>query len=428
MTIDTRARRASRAVRKTDVPAADFGAFLRHAAAARRRRRIAVASLVIAALLGIVLPLSGVYQDYRKIAPTQRGRDRVQVTPTPPPAQSRSQGLGTGTGARPQQSKSSAPTTETQTDAQPAAAAGRIFYASSEGGAADSIWVMKADGSDRRQLAQGIKPDPSPDGRRVAFVRDPEECYADPTAGKADCAEIWVMNDDGSGQRRLGLGDSPDWSPDGGRIAFTKWRESPNGDVHIMNADGSGVRKLARGETTAGMRPRWSPDGRWIALTSPPEGDYGCSGIYITEVDGPGERWLPKPGCYIGTPNWSPDGKQIAFFSSRGNNTLDIGIYVASSDGSNVRRLTSPWNGDEPHHEISPSWSPDGKRIAYTFDADGDQGLYGPAFTYCRAIGPGGSWTDCRPPGPMPGDVYMMDADGADSTRLTPGHYPEFSS
>ena len=92
-------------------------------------------------------------------------------------------------------------------------------------------------------LADDSMPDFTPDGRRIVF-----------TSNRDQQAEIYVMNADGSGQRRLTRRPGDDWapdvSPDGTRIAFTQLP----GTLWTMNADGSGLRKLTRG-VDADWRP-----------------------------------------------------------------------------------------------------------------------------------------------------------------------------
>ena len=73
------------------------------------------------------------------------------------------------------------------------------------------------------------------------------------------------------------------------------------------------------------------------------------------------------------SPSWSPDGRQIAFlsYSDRDGN----GIYVMDSDGSNPRNLTkSVAEGYYPFY--SPLWSLDGRQIAFVFEHDGNREIY----------------------------------------------------
>lgn len=95
----------------------------------------------------------------------------------------------------------------------------------------------------------------SPDGRFIVHRRQ-----------RGETSQIWVMRADGSDDRNLSGDFSPDgwpaWSADGKQIAFS--RRVANGfQIFVMNADGSGVRQLtdAPGEFT---NPRWSPDGKRI--------------------------------------------------------------------------------------------------------------------------------------------------------------------
>jgi Tol biopolymer transport system component len=92
------------------------------------------------------------------------------------------------------------------------------------------------------------------------------------------------------------LGDDgmPDFSPNGRRIAFTSNRDR-NGEIYVMNADGSGQKRLTRTRADDFM-PRFSPDGRQLAFISLPET------IVVMRADGSGRRALT-----VGTdPDWRP--------------------------------------------------------------------------------------------------------------------------
>jgi TolB protein len=86
--------------------------------------------------------------------------------------------------------------------------------------------------------------------------------------------EIYVVNADGSGLRRLTRmrwsDEFPSWSPDGRMIAFASDRPSGGGVIYVMNADGSDLRTL-NGRSASDAA--WSPDGRTIALTQH-DGDF----------------------------------------------------------------------------------------------------------------------------------------------------------
>ncbi len=176
--------------------------------------------------------------------------------------------------------------------------------------------------------------------------------------------DVWTIDADGTDLTRLthspGFEFDPSWSPDGTRIAFRSER-SGESEIWVMHADGSGQHRLARG-----LSPAWSPDGSRIAYASPgdqpcpPGRGPRCSGLSIMNADGSGQHRVPNTdgGEY---PSWSPDGKRIAFNS---NLTGDHVMYIAQADGSKVVDLSGVGEGWQV------DWSPDGRFILFTSHRD----------------------------------------------------------
>ena len=238
---------------------------------------------------------------------------------------------------------------------------------------------------------------------------------------------------------------SPTWSPDGRRIAFRhhRWDDSGVGttEVYVMNADGSGQRNLTR-EWGREVSPIWSPDWRKIAfLRNPCDAVYraACRGnttIYVMNADGSGKRKLARGGSVKESWGqhedggdglaWSPDGRRIAFLTDRDGN---FEIYVMNADGSGQRNLTR-----KPAFDSDPLWSPDARKIAfvsagdgkgpprrqeiYVMNADGS-GLRTLARGHAPAWSPDGRRIAFRSDRDGNGEVYVMNADGTGLRRLT---------
>jgi TolB protein len=260
------------------------------------------------------------------------------------------------------------------------------------GGYCGNVYVMNADGSGQRRLVNSADPCGSeqghawsPDGRKIAF-----------TAWSDQEVDVYVINADGSGRQRLTSdpeweGDLT-WSPDGQAIAFGRHVPATRySDIYVMNVDGSERRRLVRNTVVVDIslpsHLAWSPRGDKIAFVTARDGD---SEIYVMNADGSEQRKLTRNTVRDFYPVWSPDGRRIAF-ERNGQ------VWLMNADGSGQRRLTR--NGAR---NFAPAWSPGGRRIAFE-----------------RRVGRGKYGRCDRCPGSGVGfQVYVMNADGSEARKL----------
>ncbi|MEO2045285.1 MAG: sugar-binding domain-containing protein [Pirellulales bacterium] len=150
---------------------------------------------------------------------------------------------------------------------------------------------------------------------------------------------------------------SPVWSPDGKRIAFVSDRDG-DWEIYVMNADGSDQRRLTRSQG-ADLAPTWSPDGRQIAFESDRGGD---SDIYVIGSDGEDQRILVDRAGHDLEPCWSPNGDSIAWIAQGSSRRELLAVDTRSTPLRGKVLAGAYMNVSEIH------WSPDGKWIAGTFE------------------------------------------------------------
>lgn len=249
-------------------------------------------------------------------------------------------------------------------------------------------------------LEYATDPQPSADGTEIIYVRRSNDIMTDRTR-----SNIWSVKTDGSENRPLLSGRdnyaSPRWSPDGKKIAYTSAVEGSN-QIYLRWHD-SGQTALLSNLTLSPGGLTWSPDGKWLAFTSrvpvsnptlaksptKPKGanwaepvhiidavryqrdgsgilSPGYTQIFIIPSDGGTPRQLTSDNFDHGGPlSWSPDSSEILFSSNMHDEweleSSEADIFAVSIEDGTLRQIT-----DAPGSERSPTYSPDGRKIAYT--------------------------------------------------------------
>jgi Tol biopolymer transport system component len=236
---------------------------------------------------------------------------------------------------------------------------GRIAF-STDFSRRSQIFTVLPDGTGLRQLTHVPKghtatlPEWSPDRSRLLFT--------------VDDSQIWVMNADGSHQRQLthdanGASQEASWSPDGAKIVFARCL-SPFGEqrcsIDVMNADGTGVTRLIGGNWVS-QTPEYSPNGSRIAFASN-RGGY-VSNIWVMRTDGTGLKRITDPKLQAWAPDWSPDGTHIVFTSDA---ELPFpSVFAMRSDGTGLQELT---HLADDHVGAFARYSPDGRKVVLVSD------------------------------------------------------------
>ncbi|HYK87431.1 MAG TPA: hypothetical protein VE398_01580 [Acidobacteriota bacterium] len=222
---------------------------------------------------------------------------------------------------------------------------------------------------------------------------------------------LYVVNSDSTGAKLLSTQGTVQlragsWSPDGKKIAYysvgpgdsiimNSYRIPLHSLLYVMDASGADQKRLLDVPVS---NFAWSPDGRKMAFVSAYEDPQRedseivrgarqpVSAIYILDLNTHQQMRVTAYG-YFCSASWSPDGTRIAL--SFGDDPKRSDIYVASLDGKHTRKVT-----DSPTIELYPTWSPNGKTLA---------------------------WVAASVPGEeTPGaGVYVLDLDGAKPRQVT---------
>jgi len=299
----------------------------------------------------------------------------------------------------------------------------QIAFQRNPDGPGRGIYLMNLDGTNVRELTfseTGDRwPEWAPDGSLLAFVRETDEpavtdlYVVDPDSGEETYlvtetdawwsyvwgpdasrialgatyngnTDIYVMASDGTGLTRLTTDPEVDHRPSwtqGGRIFFTSLRGGMGSEIYSMDETGGDQTPLTNNDVEDDVAVP-SPDGSRVVFLRT---EGGLEDLYVMNADGTDQVNITTAEDnltgFFGA-CWSPDGQYVAFTAVHG---LDHTIRRVNADGTGMIDLT-----DGQGEDRDSSWTPDSQRIVFGSKRDG-----------------------------IDGEIYIMDADGSNQTRLT---------
>lgn len=233
------------------------------------------------------------------------------------------------------------------------------------------VVLLNIDSNELKRLTDRTEPEFdavfSPDGKQLLFVLDK-------TSGTQGDMQIYrtvlgtsELHPVAVTSTKLSHEESPAWSPDGRRLAFTSTRDG-NQELYVADVPNSDKPATDWHRLTShpgiDAHPCWTPDGQWIVFATARWGDLELA--RIPAVGGPIERLTDSPGL-DDYPAVSPDGRSIAFTSSR-QGSLDI-LLLKLQTGT----VTVVTSGESI--ENFPAWHPDGT-LTFVSNHDGQFDLY----------------------------------------------------
>jgi Tol biopolymer transport system component len=228
-------------------------------------------------------------------------------------------------------------------------------------------------------------------------------------AGSPHAEDVYVVDANGKHLRKVTTDPAADFdpslSPDGAQVAYRhQTGDDSTTEIYVASVDGTGVQNVSRSPDSADWGPSWSPVAPLIAWNTE-RGQRRGFRLGLVAPDGSDLRIVPNDR-YVEYPAWSPDGKRVAFMSQEADASGDdpnYNIYVMNIDGGGLAQLT-----DSPGEDGFPAWSPDGSKIAFSSTRDDCRNSQAAACLRSTGIGPVHT-------------VYMMNADGSDPRRVSPG-------
>ncbi len=247
-----------------------------------------------------------------------------------------------------------------------------------------NLFSMNVDGSNQFKITdltvQCEKVVVSHSGKTVLFVHNSDDYFY----------ELYTIDIDGTNLKLIDRArrycGSPDWSMDDSKIIYSKSRNETTDDKDLILFDVATNAKQTLTDSDNNFSAKFSPENNIVFCRQ----TNTTNDILLMNPDGSSKHVIISDAC---CPVLSPKGKRIAYMSNGDLNSPQI--FLACSDGSNSKQLTATylksWDSGFPNFGNSnPQWTPDGKKIVY--ESESDDGLP---------------------------EVYIMNSDGTNQTRLT---------
>jgi len=196
------------------------------------------------------------------------------------------------------------------------------------------------------ELQSASSPQLSPDGSKIVYTRG----WIDPK-NDARKSEIWMMDADGERKRFLAEGSNATWSPDGTRIAYLAEGEPNGNQIHVRWMDDEGASSQITRMTKSPSNLRWSPDSGHIAFNRAVKTSVNLTISMPPAPDG--AEWTTPPKV-VERPVYRRDRQGYV-------DDTYTHLFVVSSDGGAVRQLT---DGDWNHS--AGEWTADGEELVFS--------------------------------------------------------------
>jgi Tol biopolymer transport system component len=273
----------------------------------------------------------------------------------------------------------------------------KIVFSAKDAQGQYRLYVVNDDGSELKAISSPYVELgdlwASPKGDRIVC------CVNTGTLEKSNY-QLFLVNIDGSGATQirtdpLGLYEEPQWFSSGEEILYGLHGPWRGAQIFRIRVDGSNQARITKNDATSHRFPRLSPDGQKIAFE---KRTFPKNTVWVMDIDGTNEKLLSDPASTKEDwqPEWAYDASSIIYFNLDGlwnvkpdgsnrkliTNTggpyhcspiegkIVFGLYTVNIDGSGLKRLT---NVQVPMGGYPILWSPNGTKIAFRGDVNGDR-------------------------------------------------------